>query len=176
MSWAAAPEGIPADRAGRFRSIDVGGFRIDRPLLFWPLTRPDGSFGETEISGNLGNPLLKNFIVYFDYAHERVILEKGADFNRDFPEDHSGLQLACSETGDMIVFFVSPGTPAARAGFQKGDRIVAIDGAVPEKFAALPAIRQLLKGNPGTILRFRVGRRGKIRNAQLTLSDLFAAQ
>ena len=77
-----------------------------------------------EETGNIGNNILKHFVLYLDYKHQRVIFEKGKDFDREFPEGKSGLGLVAADNGNIEVFYISPGAPAETAGFRKGDVVI----------------------------------------------------
>ena len=123
--------------------------------------------------GILGNSLFRNFVVYCDYANERVILEKGPDFNTEFPEDHSGLQIYRGENGGYEVLYVSEGTPADKAGFKAGDMLESINGVDIAYLDGLIAIRGMLTEEPDTKYTVVISRDGKEKELKLKLADLF---
>jgi len=102
----------------RFKSIEFGGFKIENPIVSWPLEKGEGAFANRELTGNLGNTVLRHFVIYLDYKNERIIVEKGDDFGKKFPEDHSGMQLANMPNEGLAVNWVADGTPADKAGFE----------------------------------------------------------
>ena len=65
------------------------------------------------------------------------------------------MQLRAEEGGDLQVVAVAPGSPAARAGLQAGDRILAIGGK-PVKELGESGIRPALQA-PGAKLTVRRG-------------------
>ena len=62
-----------------------------------------------------------------------------------------------------------PATPAAQAGILPGDRIRSIDGVAVDTFEQAS---EIIRGNPGTALRFEIEREGETRT--LTVTPLLA--
>ena len=146
---------------------------IDRPPISFNHGGTDTVFTADKI-GILGNTLFRNFVLYVDYANERVIVEKGERFNQPWPEDHSGLNFGWTVGWDaMEVLYVSPDTPADRAGFKKGDILVSVDGTSVNDLDGVIGVRELLKQEPGTVLEIAVERDGEEKKLSLELADLF---
>jgi S1-C subfamily serine protease len=112
-------------------------------------------------------------VLYCDYAGERLIVETGDMFNQPWPVDNSGLQIAWSHNHDVEVWYVSPDSPAEKAGFMKGDVLRSINGIEAGLFGGVIAIRKLLKSDPGTKYEFVVDREGKSKKLKLKLAELF---
>jgi hypothetical protein len=92
------------------RSFEIGGFVLKGvPAMF---SRAEGgAFDTRRQAGNLGAGILSRFCVLFDYAHETLWLEPGADWDRaPFRKDRTGLSVRLA--GTPSVLFVSPGSPA----------------------------------------------------------------
>jgi hypothetical protein len=151
-------------RHSKFHTAELSGFVLKEPLISIPSQKGKGAFGKRGPIGNLGNSLMRHFVLLLDYKNQRIILEKGKDFGRKFPGDKSGLELLLTEDGNIEVFFVSPSTPAEKAGFQKGDIVQSINGIRINYFKGIVAIRKLLREKAGTEYTFNVSRDGKIRN------------
>jgi hypothetical protein len=157
----------------RGMSIEFGDFTLDRPLLTFGYGGTDTVFTADRL-GIMGNSVLQNFILYVDYANEHVILEKGDRFNRPQPHDRSGLNVGWTEDHTGVeVLYVSPGTPAEAAGFEKGDILKSIDGAAIEPEADVLAVREQLRGPPGTTHEIAIDRAGSEKNLSIKLEDLF---
>jgi membrane-associated protease RseP (regulator of RpoE activity) len=154
-------------------TVEFAGFTIQNPVIGFPLKKGKGIKPGKNRAGNLGNIFLKNFVLYLDYKREQVIVEKGKNFNNQFPTDKSGLQLKFSPKKEVEVLWASPSTPAAVAGFQKGDIIKSINNSPVESFKGLNDIQRLFQEKPGTQYEFQVFRNGQVIEIQLTLEALF---
>jgi len=157
-----------------YETVEFGGYTVDRPCISMAGSdgKMTGAFSGGELVGNLGNTLFRHFVLYLDYKNQQVVVEKGDDFETEFPWDRSGLQLwrpdeACE------VLYVSPGTPAEDAGFQEDDVVLTINGIDVERFGGLLEFRAMLREEPGTEYVFEVERDGKRKELKLVLRDLF---
>jgi hypothetical protein len=156
-----------------FQSLEIAGFTLRDPLIDVTLEKTEGgAFRRREIVGNLGNTVLRNFVLYLDYKRQRIIVEKGEDFGREFPSDRSGLMVICSEKGEIEIYFVSPGTPGKESDFRKGDLIRSIDGKDFLPWSGVLDAREILQQSPDTELTVIVEREGKHINLPLKLRDL----
>jgi hypothetical protein len=156
----------------RCKSFEFAGYKIDDPIISFSTSAADTAIKSDEI-GALGNTLFRNFVVYCDYANEKLIVEKGDKFNQPFAIDNSGVQFKRSESGEPVVIFVSPGTPAAKADFQEGDVVKSINGIAVKYFDGLTAVREMLQQKPGTKFTFVVERNGREQVLKITLADLY---
>ena len=76
------------------------------------------------------------------------------------------------EKGYQVVF-VSPGTPADKAGFKSDDIITAINGIDMEYIDGLGSFRELMKKEAGTDYKFSLLRDDKPKEIKMKLKDLF---
>lgn len=155
----------------RCDSLELAGFTLYGPEISFAYGGTDTVFTADRL-GILGNTAFRNFVLYIDYANERLIVEKGEMFNKTWPVDQSGLRVAWSEDGGVEVIFVSPQTPAEKAGFRKGDRILRVNGIDVGLLDGLVAIRELLKAGDGTKYEIIVDRDGDEKKLKLKLADL----
>jgi hypothetical protein len=154
------------------KNMEFADFKVDNPMISFSYGGTDTVFTADEI-GVLGSSLFRNFVIYCDYAREQLIVEKGDDFNKEFPEDKAGLTFIRSENGEFEVFFVAQGTPAAKAGFRQGDTVKSINGIHVQYIGSLSAIRKMLTEEPGTEYAFIVDRNGKEKRLNLRLANLY---
>ncbi len=165
--------GSSLERTMEFERIDFAGFTVEKPLLDFPVGGDAGTLAEAELIGNIGNTLLKRFVLYLDYASQRLIVEKGADFDRVFPRGKSGLQVLYNADGEMETANVVHGTPADKAGFEVGDVVTGVNGIDIEHLDGLVAFRDLMKEPAGTKYEITVARDGERKVLKMKLRDLF---
>ncbi|MBE0432990.1 aspartyl protease family protein [candidate division WOR-3 bacterium] len=165
--------GLTTQRISRYKTIEIGDFVLRDPLIGIALVEGTGSFAEETTIGNIGNSLLRNFVVYLDYKAQRVILEKGDDFGKEFPAAKSGLQFMYNAGQDIEVLFVSSNTPAHDAGFEKGDIIRSVNGIGVEYLDGIIALRRLMRAEVGTTYTVEVLRDRRAKKLKLTLRELF---
>lgn len=165
--------GFSFETLSAFERMEIAGFAIERPRLTIPDEAGPGTAAVGELAGNLGNSLLRHFVLTLDYGKQQVIIEPGAEFNGTFPEDRSGLLVGQGEDGGPMVSFVAAGTPAAEAGFLAGDVIAAVDGRPAAEYGGVLPLRELLRQAPGTRLDFTLLRQGRQVHIELVLRELF---
>jgi len=154
-------------------TMEIAGYKVNNLEVSVPLEKGEGAFGHTEKTGNIGNTLLRHFVLYLDYDREQLIFEKGDDFDKAFPRDNSGMQLENNEGDSLQIIFVADGTPAQEAGFKVDDIILAINEIETENLGGIVAVNKLLRKPPGTVLSMTVVREDEIKQLSLTLRDLF---
>lgn len=83
---------------GRIYFIKMRAFEFSNPILAAP---DENSLLGLKITpgrkGSIGNEILRRFRVIFDYADERLYLEKNKNFKQSFLVNKSGLQIRCGE-------------------------------------------------------------------------------
>jgi len=153
-------------------SLQFAGFTILKPEIEFSYGGTDTNFTADQI-GVLGNSVFQNFVLYCDYAHERLFVEKGGNFDLPRPRDNSGLDMTWNQNHEVSVSYVSPGTPAEKAGFVKGDIIQSINAIKTDLLGGLNAVRELLRAEPGTAYEFAIDRAGEKKKLKLTLAELY---
>ncbi|MGA7920727.1 MAG: PDZ domain-containing protein [Candidatus Acidiferrales bacterium] len=130
---------------GRLRNFQIGPFLAETPVAIFSQSNSGGTPGN-KLAGSIGGDFLHRFTVIFDFPHQRIILNPNLQFNHSIDEDMSGLSLIAKGANlkTFEVVQVQPGTPAADAGIQKGDIIVAVDDEAAADLA-LAAIRGLFR-------------------------------
>jgi len=155
----------------RCDSIQFAGFTVYEPTISFSYGGNDTTFTADNI-GVLGNSLFRHFVVYCDYARERLILEPGEMFNQSWPEDHSGLGVAWNLNRQIEVISVEASTPAEQAGFASGDLLRSINGIPVDLMGGIIAIRELLRSSPGSTYEFVIERAGRPKEIRLRLAEL----
>jgi len=160
-------------RTSQFKTMSLEDFTIKNPLIGVPRAEGQGAFSHRGVVGNIGNSFLRHFVLYLDYKNQRVILEKGDNYDKEFPKPKSGLQLLYTTDHDIEVHFVAQNTPAELAGFKKGDIIKTINGIDVQHYDGIIAIRKLLRERAGITYTFEIVRENQRMVKRLTLEDLY---
>jgi predicted aspartyl protease len=110
--------------------------------------------------GTVGYGFLKNFNIVIDYQRRYVWLENWTGKVAELPKSEPGMVIYQID-GAYTVVAVYKGSPAEKAGLQRGDRVLAIDGKSlstvrPEDIAGL------VKGESDSICKVVVSRGGII--------------
>jgi len=154
----------------RAKVLRLGKVEILAPVTELSLQKK-GAFINPYIAGNVGAGVLKRFNITFDYAHQQLIFERNANYDKPDVFDRSGMWLNQSG-GTFEVMDVIAGGPAAVAGIKVGDKILAINGRGAGQLP-LPAVRQQFKTQPpGTRLRLTIQSGEQKRDLELVLKDL----
>jgi hypothetical protein len=97
------------------------------------------------LGGMVGNDLLRRFNLYLNYGKKEIYLVPNSHYRDPFDYSYTGLIIYLID-GQVEITDIIKGSPAEKAGFKKGDKIVAINNNIS---ANLQLYRDLLK-NIGT--------------------------
>jgi len=161
----AALGGTTTGYAVRLDSLSLGSTTVLRPIAGYST-----DLERRGDAGTIGAALLSRFNLVFDYSRHRVILEPTPRLQSAMRYDASGVLLtgAGPDFASVVVLAVDRGSPAAAAGIQPGDTIIAI-GGVPAARVGLSGIRERLT-QPDTV-RVQLVRRGRPREVVLKLQE-----
>ena len=139
----ATASGVVTRDKGRLRSLRIG------DLEYQGLIFSEGN------GNNLGLRFLRRHSVIFDLPHDKIYLRPAAAAfgDRDM-DDMSGLRLISIE-GRSLVYTVQPGGPADRAGVQRGDEVISVDGRAMSELS-LGDLRTILRSEPGRQVSLQV--------------------
>ncbi len=157
----------------QFERISIDGLTIEDPVIGIPYQGGKGSFGGESIIGNVGNSFLRHLVLFLDYEHQQVIIEKGDNYGKEFAHSKAGLQLWFGDSGEIEVSYVSSRTPAEESGFEQGDIIRAVNGIDITYLDGIIAVRKLLREKEGTTYTFTVSRNSKVLKIPLILRALY---
>lgn len=122
--------GIGVGGAMRAQSVHVGSLALGaaevRGVETELTANRAGASSDEEIAGNIGETVLRQFNLTFDYAHGQVILEKNKGYGRA-EDGHAGLGLEPQGRAWRVIS-VTPDGAAAQAGIKEGDRVLQIEG------------------------------------------------
>lgn len=164
-----------ATRYIKVDSLSFAGFPVNETTMSFPLHTNAGALAGGEQTGNIGNTLLRHFVLYLDYAEQRLIVEKGDDFGKELPPKYlTGLQLMLDDSGRVVVHNVMKNTSGDEAGMLAGDEIVAVDGKSVEQLGGLIATREAFQGELGAKRSVDLVRDGNKKRVRFELFDPFA--
>ena len=108
--------------------------------------RQRGARLPVEGRGNIGGRLLRSFRVIFDYSRRRMILEPTSRLTEAEEFDMSGAALMSEGPSFSVIKIVRvrPDSPAAKAGLQQQDVIMAVDGQ-PATTLTVSQIRKMFR-------------------------------
>ena len=129
-----------------------------------------GSLSSRTEAGNIGADTLPHFTLEFDYARGKVWLEPEPSFTPP-PFDRSGLRAYKNKPEAFGVALVTPNTPAAKAGIEKDDEIIAIDGVAAKQLSVWD-IKRKMRQAPGTRVALTLARAGKQREVSIELREI----
>ena len=151
-------------------TADISGWRIHgtRSAVLaigsTEFSRVPASVNDEATDGLVGLPVLKRFDITLDMANARVWIAPLASAREPFPRDRLGLAMLPGARG-LEVIHVALNSPASRAGFAVGDRIVRVgEEAVVEETA--PRLLRIGQGPAGATLELETAS-GAVRSVEL---------
>ncbi|MEE8587189.1 MAG: aspartyl protease family protein [Acidobacteriota bacterium] len=154
-------------RVGRIPELHLGDLVLRDLVASFPEPGHMPQLGKR--NGNLGMGVLRRFVVFFDYAHQRMVLQPGPEFEKPFGFTTTGLRV--SRWGDLFrVVSLIEDSPAAQQGIEKNDLLLAVDGRSMQSMTS-DELKELLRQEDRT-LRLRVRRGEEVREFELTTRRL----
>jgi hypothetical protein len=155
----------------RIERFTFGGFSFRNVIANFILDEK-GSEANTDVAGLIGNEVLREFKVIFDYSRLEMILEPNGQFSETLDENLSGIEfeLRAARGGIFKVNDVADDSPADKAGVLPGDVLVAIDDKSATSFS-MEQINSLFRQEGReyllTLKRGRKVFKAKIKNISL---------
>lgn len=109
----------------RLAAFSLGGFEF--PGLVTHFDRTDDFKDLSRAVGLIGNGVLRNFDLIFDYRAGTLAMRRNARFDANSKADRSGIDLQPHRLG-AIVRSVAPSSAAEKLGLKPGDVVTDIDG------------------------------------------------
>lgn len=155
----------------RIDDVTIGDVKVG-PVVGSLANQDKGAFSGADFSANVGGGVLKRFVITFDYNNRIMYLKPRPEAADDIGTyDRAGLWINLAGPGFKVVS-ITKSAPAAEAGLQEGDLIVAVDGTAATGLK-LPDVRKRLRtGAPGTAVIFTINRGGTLKDFKVILRDL----
>lgn len=168
--------GVINGRTGRINSIEIGNYKLNHVLANFPDSDSYFSdslkYAKVDRNGTIGGEILSRFTIVFNFPQEKIYLKKNSDFKRQFYFSLSGLSVKAK--GSLLNVFeitdVRENSTAEKAGIQKGDQILKINGTSSNDLH-LNHINGLLNSKPGKKIRLEIKRGSLITSIDFILED-----
>ncbi len=135
----------------RAKVLKLGDVSVPNPIVAIP--QIEGEAAKTDIAGNVGHALMRQFAITYDLPHDAIYFERYLNFGAPDVADRAGLWLERGSDGFKVVDVVAGG-PAAAVGLKAGDVIVEVNG-YPWAQVPLPVVRETLRATPGTRVKVK---------------------
>jgi C-terminal processing protease CtpA/Prc len=132
-------------RLGRVQGLQLGRFALENVVTGLAVSAK-GALANPDLTGNIGDGILRRFKVIFDYRNHRMILEPNDHLREPFESDMSGAVLTAEgvRLDAFTIFYITENSPASEAGLRVGDVIAAIDDKLCSALA-LDDVREMFK-------------------------------
>jgi hypothetical protein len=135
----------------RAKSLKLGTVDVPNPIVALP--KVEGEPVKTDLAGNVGFALMRQFAVTYDLPNDALYFERYLNFGAPDITDRGGMWIERSDGGFRVLDVVAGG-PAAAAGLKAGDVIVEVNG-YPSAQLLLPAVREVLRAAPGARVKLK---------------------
>lgn len=149
----------------RAKMLKLGDVSVPNPIVAIP--QVEGEAAKTDLAGNVGHALMRQFAITYDLPHDVLYFERYLNFGAPDVTDRGGMWLERGSDGFKVVDVVAGG-PAAAAGLKAGDVIVEVNG-YPWAQVPLPVVRETLRATPGTRVKVKTAAGAEVT---LVLRDL----
>jgi membrane-associated protease RseP (regulator of RpoE activity) len=153
----------------RLQELRFGPLTLHAPIAEVESAGPAG--GNPRLAGVLGLEALSRFNFVLNQRYASLYLEPNQRMHEPFEADMSGLALAATPDGKLVVAAVAPASPASDAGVQPGDRLVSMEGK-PLVAANLGSVTAALRSTPGALVHLELERNGKPERVTLRLKRM----
>jgi hypothetical protein len=131
-----------------------------------------GAFSSRTEAGNIGNEIYEHFILSFDYGRGTVWFDPAhPQPQRQYVYSRAGISVYKESPDAFTVASVLPRGPAAEAGIETGDLIVAVNG-MPATVLSGWDFRRMVREPSGTKVGLGFTRNGQKRSTTVTLREL----
>lgn len=161
--------GASPNWVSRVLSVEVGGVELRNQIVRYAEDR-SGAFSSRTEAANIGTDTLSNFVLDFDYRHGVVWFEfRPGHVSRPF--NRAGMSAVKDDPGAFRVTLVVPHSPAAQAGLELGDLILAVDDVPARQLSGSNLSDKLIQA-AGTEVVLATTRGGVARTATVSLREM----
>jgi len=161
--------GVASSNWSSRADFEIAGHRFERIIAHYAADSK-GAFSSRTESGNLGNDILANFTLDFDYGNGQIWFEPVPSPGQK-PFGRAGVTTIKERAEAFKVVAVAAGSAAADAGLKVNDQIVAVDGTPSTQLSGWD-FRRATRLPANTKLTLSIVREGQPRTVVLILKEL----
>jgi len=123
--------GIITGKYGHIPEICFGDFCLIKPIVSFPDSATiNGIIAVSKRDGTIGSQLLSRFNLFIDYADKKFYFKPNGNFNKRYSYNVAGIEIIQITPVVTLseVLDVWKNSPAEKAGVQKGDQILEVNG------------------------------------------------
>lgn len=145
-----------------FKNLNIYGVPVETSV--WSIIDLPSSSAESD--GTVGFGFLRNFNIIIDMERRRVWMENWTGKSGNEPTADIGISAGHAPDGRTMIYNITPGSPAEKAGIKRGDLLLDIEG-VSTKDLTNRMIEKRLEGELGTKIRLATSRGGNLSRHEL---------
>jgi hypothetical protein len=158
--------GVINGKIARVHSLAIGKYKTMNVITHFPDEYAySDTLRKTRFSfrnGSIGGEMLSRFTVIFDFPNSKMYLKKNTSFKKKFYYNLSGLTLRATgaRLKDYEVSDVRENTTAHKAGVERGDKIISVNGIDVSDYE-LNHVNNFLNSRPGKKIKLGLLRNGE---------------
>lgn len=152
-------------------SVALGEYVVQHPAATLNTGEGQTVLDTLDAVATVGNQVLSQFVVYFDFSKSRLILEpagKRVPAAGD-PLNLAGLLLSENDAGEIAATWIRENSPAAQAGLREGDRVVRFGKLRPGKGLTADTVNRMMYAAGRVTHRVDVIRDGETRTFRIKM-------
>ncbi len=155
---------------GRVQEFKIGKLRFEN-LPIGISEAKHGIQANKKMDGIIGNRILKNYIVIFDYENKSMFLERFVGTKNDFHVNACGFEVQLADDmKKVLIHRVYETGPANGQGLQVNDELLEINKTAVSDMSLPEIVSQLNKG--GETIEIKILTSGRERTISLDLKEL----
>jgi hypothetical protein len=165
--------GIITGKYAHIPQLCFGDFCLKNPIVSFPDSSSiNGIISVSRRDGTIGSQLLSRFNLFFDYIQQKIYFKPNENFNNKFVYNVAGIEIV--QIAQMInlceVLDVWSKSPAEKAGVQRGDQIIEINGVRAFEMT-VGEIRKIFETSSRRPLRMTLMRKDKQISVEIDMKD-----
>jgi len=165
--------GIITGKYAHIPQLCFGEFCLNNPIVSFPDSSSiNGIISVSRRDGTIGSQLLSRFNLFIDYNQQKIYFKPNENFNNKFVYNVAGIEIV--QIAQMInlceVLDVWSKSPAEKAGVQRGDQIIEINGIRAFEMT-VGEIRKIFETSSRRPLRMTLMRKDKQISVEIDMKD-----